>query len=242
LPRRMLAADCSTMATLFTKRFTLPGYLRWGLLSGVLVALTLVILGRHLVPATSLLSTAAASVALLLYAALAALLPFRLHARCPEILRASVIFGLLAGAVFVSEIVLEYVFLPSDNSRWGYVEFGAVFALYFLSALTIGFRVRNILSAVLAACASSVIASLMWVITVLTVFYLFRGSAQQVAVFTAEGDFEDFARSGMRHFDAFMMEDFMGATFFHLLLGVLVAAVLGFPGGLLGKATAALRN
>ena len=40
----------------------------------------------------------------------------------------------------------------------------------------------------------------------------------------------------MSDFNAFIVEDFMGATFFHLLLGLLVAAVLGVLGGLLGKA------
>ena len=39
----------------------------------------------------------------------------------------------------------------------------------------------------------------------------------------------------MRDFDTFIMEDLMGATFFHLLLGLLMAAVLGAFGGLLGK-------
>ena len=51
----------------------------------------------------------------------------------------------------------------------------------------------------------------------------------------AEGDYEDFARSGMSDFNAFIMEDFLGAIFFHLLLGLLVAAVLGALGGVLGK-------
>jgi hypothetical protein len=53
-------------------------------------------------------------------------------------------------------------------------------------------------------------------------------------ILRAEGDYEDFARSGLSDFNAFIMEDFMGATFFHLLLGPLVAAILGIPGGLLG--------
>ena len=70
------------------------------------------------------------------------------------------------------------------------------------------------------------------------VFYTFRGSPRQVQVLRAEGDYEDFARRGMSDFNAFIMEDFMGAIFFHLLLGLLVAAVLGALGGLLGKAIA----
>ena len=46
----------------------------------------------------------------------------------------------------------------------------------------------------------------------------------------------------MSDFDSFIMEDFMGAIFFHLLLGLLAAAVLGVLGGLLGKAFARCRK
>jgi hypothetical protein len=165
---------------------------------------------------------------------MAASCPQRLHRRDPDILRRATIFGLLGGAVFAGEIILEYILLPSDNSRYGMVEFGTVLLLYFASAL----RLRSIKSAVLTAMTSAFIASLVWVITLLVVFYAFRGSARQVQVLRAEGDYEDFARSGMSDFNTFIMEDFMGAIFFHLLLGLLVAAVLGALGGLLGKAIA----
>ena len=86
--------------------------------------------------------------------------------------------------------------------------------------------------------ASAYIASLVWVITVLAVFYAFRGSPRQALVLRAEGDYDDFARSGMSDFNAFIMEDFMGATFFHLFLGLIVAAGLGVLGGLIGKVIA----
>ena len=216
----------------------LPNYLQKSLLIGVLVALALVIAGRVFVPAASLLSTIAASAILLAYGAMAALCPNRLHRRHPDILRWAMIFGLLAGAVFAGEIILEYVLLPTDNSHYGMVEFGTVFGLYFASAFVSALRSLSIKNAVFTAVASAFIASLVWVITVLAVFYAFRGSPRQVLVLRAEGDYEDFARSGMSDFNAFIMEDFMGATFFHLLLGLLVAAVLGVLGGLLGKAAA----
>jgi hypothetical protein len=216
----------------------LPNYLQKSLLIGVLVALALVIAGRVFVPAASLLSTIAASAILLAYGAMAALCPNRLHRRHPDILRWAMIFGLLAGAVFAGEIILEYVLLPTDNSHYGMVEFGTVFGLYFASAFVSALRSLSIKNAVFTAVASAFIASLVWVITVLAVFYAFRGSPRQVLVLRAEGDYEDFARSGMSDFNAFIVEDFMGATFFHLLLGLLVAAVLGVLGGLLGKAAA----
>ena len=210
-------------------------YLQRSLLLAVAVALALVIAGRLLVPTASLRSTLAASIILLAYGAIAAVCPAPLHRRDPDILRLAVIFGLLAGAVFAAEIILEYILLPADNSRYGAVEFGTVFVLYFASAFTSALRSRSFKNAVLTSVACALVASLIWDITVLAVFYAFHGSPRQALVLRAEGDYEDFARSGMSDFNAFIMEDFMGATFFHLLLGLLVAAVLGAFGGLLGK-------
>ncbi len=220
----------------------LPNYLQRSLLFGVLVALALVIAGRLLVPGTSFISTLAASAILLAYGGIAAFGPIWLHRRHSDILRWGIIFGLLAGAVFAGEIILEYILLPTDNSHYGMVEFGAVFAIYFASALVSALRSLSIKNAVLTSVGSAFIASLIWVITLLAVFYAFRGSPRQVMVLRAEGDYEDFARSGMRDFDTFIMEDFMGATFFHLLLGLLVASVLGILGGLLGKTIARLQR
>src|SRR5450631_4054229 len=105
----------------------LPNYLRRSLLFGVLAALALVIAGCLFVPATSFLSTIGASTILLAYGAMAALCPIRLHRRHPDILHWAMIFGLLAGAVFGGEIILEYILLPTDNSHYGMVEFGTVF-------------------------------------------------------------------------------------------------------------------
>jgi hypothetical protein len=39
----------------------------------------------------------------------------------------------------------------------------------------------------------------------------------------------------MTDFNAFIIEDFLGAGFFHLLLGSILATMLGAIGGLLGK-------
>jgi hypothetical protein len=202
----------------------------------------LVIASRLVVPAAKLTSIAAASAILLTYGGLAAFCPARLDRRQPDILRWATIFGLLAGAVFAGEIILEYILLPANNSLYGMVEFGTVLALYFASAFVSALRSRSIKNAVLTSVATAFIASLVWVITVLAVFLAFRGSPRQALVLRAEGDYEDFARSGMSDFNAFIVEDFMGATFFHLLLGPLVAAVLGVLGGLLGKAVASLRK
>jgi len=220
----------------------LPTALRKSLLLGVAVAVALVITGRVIVPATSLKSSIAALVILLAYGGMAALCPDRLYRRHPDILRGAMLFGLIAGAVFAAEIILEYILLPKDNSRYGMVEFGTVLTLYAVAGFVAGRRLKSVKSAVLTSVGSAFIASLIWVIVVLLVFYAFRGSPRQGLVLRAEGDYEDFARSGMSNFDAFIMEDFMGATFFHLLLGLIVAAILGAVGGVLGKLVARVQR
>ena len=219
-----------------------PRHLRKALLLGVAIAVVLVMNGRLLAPAMSWFSTISALAVLLAYGGLAVFYPVRLHRQHPDILVNAVLFGLLAGMVFAAEIILEYVLLPADNSRYGRIEFGAVFLLYIVAAFIVAFRSRSIGNGVLTSVACSFIASLVWVIAVLAVFYAFRGSPRQVLVLRAEGDYDDFTRSGMSDFNAFVMEDFMGATFFHLSLGLLVAAALGALGGLLGKICARLRK
>ena len=153
----------------------LPHFVRKSLLFGVVVALALVISGRLLVPGMSFGSTLAAVVILLAYGGLAASCPVWLHRRHPGVLRWGIVFGLLAGAVFVAEIVLEYVLLPPDNSRYGVAEFGLVFLFYFASAVVSAVRLRSIKDAALTSVTSAFIASLIWVITLLVVFYAFRG-------------------------------------------------------------------
>ena len=81
--------------------------LRRGLLIGVLIALGLVLAGRLLAPATRFLSTAAGLAILLTYGVLAASCSARVHRRSLDILQLGTVFGLAAGAVFASEIILE---------------------------------------------------------------------------------------------------------------------------------------
>ncbi len=81
----------------------------------------------------------------------------------------------------------------------------------------------------------AMIATLTWVIVTLSVFHIFRGSSQQAQVFQARGNYADFAQRGITDFNVFIMEDFMGAVFFHSLLGPIVAAILGLFGGIVGK-------
>jgi hypothetical protein len=202
------------------------------LLVGVLLGLCLVLLGWALVPTASLLSVAGACLILIIYGLV---YYFALPRVSPQVIRWALLFGLLAGVVFVAEILMEYALLPKDNTSWGIAEFALIFFIYLVSAFWTAYRSRNLRAGLLTAVLTAMVSSLIWVIAVLAVFYAFRGSPSQQQVFATEGNYADFARSGMADFNTFIMEDFFGAVFFHSLLMPLVAAILGVIGAALGS-------
>ncbi len=163
----------------------------------------------------------------------------RIH---PQILRRANLLGLLAGGVFVVEIALEYWLLPADNTTLGLVEYGLVLALFLLAGLCVAYQTKSWRSGLLAAIWSAVVASVIWFLAVLFVFYLFNGTPQQTQVFQAEGNYADFARSNLTDINTFVMEDFMGAGFYHSLLLPALAAILGSVSAAIGKALAGWRK
>jgi len=191
---------------------------------GVGAGLALVAYGIAEHPHASWLSVAAASAILTAYGATGFLLR---RPRWSAVLRPACVAGFCGGAVFATEILLEYAYLPIDNVDWGYIEFATVFLIYALAAVWVAWRGGSIGDAVRAAFVSAVISSLIWCIVLLLVFYAYEGTAAQTAVLTAEGEPQDFLRSGMTDYGTFLIEDLYGATFFHLLLGPPIAALLG---------------
>jgi hypothetical protein len=175
---------------------------------------------------------------LMLYALVGWTILPRIEQRNPAMFRLAIGVGLLAGVIFVVETLLEYSLLPADNTAFGLIEFGLVFLIYASTSGLLTYRRYHLREGVLGAVVAALFSSLIWCVATLAVFYLFYGSARQSLVFRAEGNFEDFQRSGMSDFNAFIMEDFLGATFSHLLLGPLPASLLGIIGGLVGRASA----
>jgi hypothetical protein len=186
--------------------------------------LTLVVYGFAEHPQASLLSVAAATAILVGYGAVGLTLK---SLTSPADLRASSIAGAAAGVVFAAEVLLEYFYLPPNNVIWGYAEFGMVFLIYALVAGWVAWRGQPVGDAVRVAMVAAVISSMIWCLVLLSVFYTYEGTSTQTAVLIAEGDPEDFLRSGMTDYRTFLIEDLFGATFFHLLLGPIIAALLG---------------
>jgi hypothetical protein len=178
---------------------------------------------------------AAVLIVLCAYALLGAWGATRLEGVDPRLLDLALGFGLVAAAIYAAEIVLEYVLLPRDNTRYGLVEFGLVFLSYLTAGFIAALQTRRARNGLMAAVGAALISTLLWYIVVLAVTYAMKGTPQQAAVFRAEGDLDDFAHSGSASFEAWLMQDLIGAGFFHLLLSLIVAAILGGVGGLVGR-------
>jgi hypothetical protein len=209
---------------------------------GVAIAVGLIGYGVWLVPATNRLSIVAASVVIAIYSFLGFVVPDHLGEHQREVRAVGTFCGLLAGVVFAVEIILEYVLLPADNTNMGLAEFGTVFSIYSLAGGVTAYRSRSLRAGTLAAMFSSVVSSLIWWVIVLGVFYCFFGTPQQDRVFRAEGNYSDFANSGMTDFNAWVMEDIFGAGFYHLLLGPIIAGALGFVGACAAVAVRRIRR
>jgi len=203
----------------------------------------LVGLGLILTPTTirasghGLLGVVAALVMLAAYGTLGVLGSRAVERKNPRILSIGSRFGLVIGGLFVTEMLFEYIALPSGkgNERLGYLEFGGMFLFLFLSGFKSGWETGRVWHGVLTAIWSTMIGSLIWVGSLLSTYYAFMGTARQEQVLAADQVFEDFKRSGMTDLRAFIMQDYLGGVFFHLLVGLVVAALMGSIAGLAGK-------
>jgi hypothetical protein len=199
-----------------SRKITTVATVQKGMGLGVLLNLVLVGYGVLRVPTIWTASTggprsvAGAVAILVIYGLIGLVGPAATTDSDPRILPTALRAGILAGSVFALEIVLEYVLLPADNTTMGFVEFGTVFFIYLVAGVHIAARTRRLRHAILGAVWSAVIGSLIWFAAVLLISYLFGDTSRQVAVFRAEGNYEDYRRSGMRDFNAFILEDFMG--------------------------------
>jgi hypothetical protein len=206
------------------------------IIDGLLVGLGLIVFPTTLQEPGSWLGLTADMAILTVYATVGWFLSPVTHRSDPRILQVAVPLGGLVGVIFLLEMILEYIILPENNTAFGFIEFGAAFSVYFLAALLVCRQTGQIKAGIVASLWTSVIGSILWLGGVLAIAYLFHGTPQQAQVFQAEGNYEDFLRSGQTDFDAFIMQDFMGAGLFHLLLGPMIAGFWGVGGGITGKA------
>ncbi|MGZ3401929.1 MAG: hypothetical protein ACXWKN_00695 [Phenylobacterium sp.] len=208
--------------------------LRWTILAAAVASLALIVFGVAATPGvlamgSRWLGPLAAAAMVGLYAAVGAW-AHTTDRRRPETMVWAQRAGFAAAGVYVGEILLEYAVQPADNTSWGLVEFAAVFACYAMAGAGGAARSRRLWPAVQSALWAAAVATLVWYAVLLAVTFAFTGTAAQQAVFRAEGDFDDFRRSGLSDFKVFSVQDLLGAGFFHLLLSPIFAAILGLLG------------
>jgi hypothetical protein len=153
----------------------------------------------------------------------------------PRVQYWGIALGILAGMVLGGEVILEYLLLPANNTLYGVVEYSLFLLLMVLAGMLVYREISTLKVSAQAGLLTGMIGSLIWYGVLLLVFHLFFGSLPQAQVFQAEGNLEDFSRSGMTDLTTFIVQDFLGAGFFHLLLGAIFGAVFGFIGGIVWK-------
>jgi hypothetical protein len=152
----------------------------------------------------------------------------------PRVLRHGVRFGLYAGAVFAVSMLGEYL-VPHgerENVMLALATFGLFFLLLFVAGFAAAFETNRLTAAPLAAVWAALIASQLWFILLLAIYYAFVGTPQEARFLEVDQVIADFRRSGMADLRAFIFGDYMGGGFFHSLLAPLLAVPLGFLGGL----------
>ncbi len=224
--------------------------LQKGMLAGVLLNVALIGYGLIRVPTTltasgaGIRSVSGALGILLIYGLVGRFAIPRSYRAGRQALWLGVGFGLAIGTVFLCQMLVEY-FAPlgsDDDGTLAVVTFGAMFLFFVVAAGLGGLRAGSVRSGVSAAIWSALVGSLIWFNLLLVIHYVFMGTALQDHVLLIDQTDADYRRSGMADLRAFVMQDYLGGGFFHLLLGPAIAAVLGALGGAAGKGMARLRR
>jgi hypothetical protein len=126
--------------------------------------------------------------------------------------------GGVVGLVLGSALVAVDLTTPSVGIPVEFVILGTMALAYAVASAITGIR---------AAVWTAVVGYLVWYPTIWLYYLVGYGSATYDRALRAEGEYEDFHRSGLTDFTTFLLRDFLGAGFLHLLLGVLLALGAG---------------
>ncbi len=156
-----------------------------------------------------------------------------------SVLKTALVIGLLISAIYCVQIVSEY-FIPVTgliDQRWGYIAFGALPIWFGIAGGISAYKTKKFRAGIVAAIWSAMISSLLWINILFVMYFVFFGTKQGYAVLVAGETIADFERSGISSLPVFVMQDFMGATFFHLLLSIIAAIIFGSLGALISFIT-----
>jgi len=216
-------------------------WMRLWFLLGTTLLLVLIVYGFLRIPAAlsgGLLSLSGAVAVVLVFGLFAWLgLPAMARSSGEQALRLGGLCGLLAGLVYLATFLIEYstAITGEQDGSLALVEFGSVFALFFIAALLAARLDGRIRAGVAAAIICALLSSLIWFCLLLVTTYIFVGTARQDHFFAINETYSNFQRSGMSDLLAFVLQDFLGAGFFHTILALVIATILGAVGGLVGR-------
>lgn len=177
----------------------------------------------------------AAAAIVLIYGFIALFSPISIGKAHPLIVRQGSILGLVGGFVLSADLISGYIIHDADTSaRTSLVAYGFFFLLILTASVLTIRRTGNFSSGMMAAVWCVVTALLIWFCVEFVSFYLLASSPGGAAFVASEMQ-EDFARSGATDYQAFVISDFFGAGFFHLLLGLIIALILGALGTFFGN-------
>ena len=150
---------------------------------------------------------------------------------------ASLTVGAGLAFIYLAIIVAEFLGVR-DN-----ITILALFiAAAFAAGAWTGWRSGQWRQGVMAGVWSLLIGTALWTVGDLLINYLFWGSPQQYGFMAFDGAVEEFRRAGGGDWNAYLIQDMLGATFFHPLLSVIVGAIAGVAGGVLAQGASILRR
>jgi hypothetical protein len=221
------------------------------MLLGSLLTVSLILYGVYRFPEIrrnlhESLSALAAGIAIALAYALAGWFGVGLPCfRDGRALRLGLSFGIAAGVLFAVSMLCEYL-VPhgsKSNERLAWATFGTFFFLLAAAGGVATHQTGRLTSAPPAAVWAALVASQLWFILLLGLYYAFLDTRQEARFLEVDQVIADFERHGARDLRTFIFEDHMGAGFFHSLLAPLLAVPLSLCGGLVARlATLARRE
>ncbi|HEX7432388.1 MAG TPA: hypothetical protein VF326_01925 [Anaerolineaceae bacterium] len=208
----------------------------------------LVLLGLALYPSVlqegGLLGASAAILMVCLYGFLALYSPISIAKVPMQIWRTGAIAGTMGGIWLGLDLLSNY-FIYRDgatNSKISLVVYGVYFLLMLVTAIRGSVITKRFVAGLTAALWYVLADQLIWFTVEFSSYYLFSRTAVGT-VFIHEEMYADFVRSGGHNFQTFVIGDFFGAGFFHLLLIGLVAVLLvGSIGAGIGKLISSRRQ
>jgi hypothetical protein len=159
----------------------------------------------------------------------AAVGPLSARRVAPAALSVGALLGATVGVLYGLETFAEdaAAAVSRHNVQLGYVIVGVLVASSLVAGAVGAHRTGRWRDGVAAALWNAMAEYMTWYPFVLIAYHAYRGTAAQDRALRAEGTYEDFAASGMADFKAFVVQDLFGAGFYHLVAGVLLAALLG---------------